>query len=149
MKLQQWRPSDALRRRRSAFISRIDVSGVGSIFVFFVALFTVSTAAHTTHGVSVDWPVVTNPKPQPGALKEDALEIALTRDGNVFFQKQKVWVNELAGLLRQGVKEGSDRKIYFQADGRVIYGNVKVVIDQIEIAGIRDVVFMAFQRAKH
>lgn len=149
MRLQQWRPGDALRKRRSAFISRIDVSGVGSVFVFFVALLMVSPMSHIDRGGGVDWPVVTNPKPQPGALKEDALEIALIRDGNVFFQKHKVSVDELSELLRQGVKDGSDPKVYFQADGRAKYREVEVVVDQIQIAGIKDVVFMAFQRAKH
>jgi hypothetical protein len=39
MKPEQWRPSNTLRKRRTDYVSIIEVSGLASVMIFFLFLF--------------------------------------------------------------------------------------------------------------
>jgi biopolymer transport protein ExbD len=54
-------------------------------------------------------------------------------------------MSNLVPLLREGVREGSERKVYLRADARAKYGEVKAVLDQIRLAGIENVAFMTVE----
>jgi biopolymer transport protein ExbD len=146
MKPEQWRPSAALRKRRTNFFTAIEVSGLLGILLFILVLFMLPALLPRPHLHQVDLAPTGHPKAMPGALKEDALRVMVTRDGTVYLNESRVKNGDLASLLRQGVKEGSERKVYLQADARANYRDVKVVLDQIRLAGIEDVSFITQQR---
>lgn len=81
----------------------------------------------------------------PGANREDAMEITLTRDGRVFFGNHQVRVEELAGEIGERVKNGAEKRIYMAADARAKYGDVKAVLDEIGRAGFEKVSFLAHE----
>ncbi len=83
---------------------------------------------------------------QPGARREDALEVAITRDGMVFFRNHKILLGDLPDLLRQAVRDGAENTVYFKADARVKYGDVKAVLDQIQQSGLQNISFLTEQR---
>ncbi len=140
MKPEQWRPSDALRKRKISFLSVIEVSGLASLMIFFLALLMLPPFLPYPHyGSGVDLAPVDHPKAMPGALKEDALQVLLTRDGTIYCGGRKVAANELASVLQQGLREGSEKKVYLKADARARYGDVKAVLDLIHLAGIENV----------
>jgi hypothetical protein len=71
MKIRQWRPSTALKKRRSKYLSQVDVTGVASIFFFFVFMFLgLIGVPDIPRSISVDSPVSTHAL-SPNALKED------------------------------------------------------------------------------
>jgi biopolymer transport protein ExbD len=129
MRAQQWRPSTALRKRRGHYLSLIDVTGIGSIFSFLLFMFIVGVGGPHDHTrISVDLPTTRYASPQPGALKEDAVEIAMTRAGSVYLQNHKVALAALAEQVRECVREGSDRQIYVYADSRAKFADVAQTI---------------------
>jgi len=77
------------------------------------------------------------------ALREDAMRIQVSRDGNIFFRDVKVAPEHLPDLIGKAIKEGSERRVYFSADARAKYADVKVTLNLIDQAGIRDVTILA------
>jgi biopolymer transport protein ExbD len=139
MKPEQWRPSAVLRKRQTNFFTVIEVSGLLGIMLFILVLFMLPAFLPPPHMHQVDLALTDHPKAMPGALKEDALQVMVTRDGSVYLNDSRVKKGDLASLLQQGVKEGSEKRVYVRADARAKYGEVKAVLDQIRLAGIENV----------
>jgi len=91
---------------------------------------------------SVDWAIAVHSSPQPGALKEDAVLIRVTRDGSVFFRDHRVVHTDLANEIREGVRNGAEKRVYLVVDARAKYGNAIAVLLQIRLAGIENVSFL-------
>ncbi len=147
MEPKQWRPSDVLRKRQGSFFTMIELSGLASLLVFFLVLLMLPPFFRYpyNHGSGVDLAPIDHPKAMAGALKEDALQVTITREGRVFLDGRKVGTNDLIPLLQKGVREGSERKVYLKADARAKYGDVKSVLDLIQQAGIENVALMTEQ----
>ena len=145
MKPEQWRPSAALRKRRTAFFTMIELSGLASLMVFFLVLLMLPPFFRYPYGHGVDLAPTDHPKAMPGALREDALQITVTRDGLVFLTGRRVRPNDLIPLLKEGVREGSERKVYLKADARARYADVNAVLDHIRLAGIENVALLTVQ----
>jgi biopolymer transport protein ExbD/biopolymer transport protein TolR len=120
----------------------LDATGVAAIFVFLVAMYIARTGHDLGSHSNVDFAVASHAKPLPKALREDAIIVTVTRDGGVYFVNTRVVPAELPDLIRKAYANGSERKVYFKADARVKYADVKAVLDQIRAAGIQDVAFL-------
>ena len=72
----------------------------------------------------------------PGALREDAMLISVTRDGNIFFGTHRIRSSDLPASIRESVRRGSERKVYLKVDARAKYGDAAAVIDEIRLVGI-------------
>src|ERR1700681_4834083 len=100
MKTQQWRPSARLRKRSVLHLSIIDVSGVAAVMVFLLAMFILERSYHGWYSSAVDRVSASHSTFQPGAVKEDALVIHLTRDGRIYFGSNKVTPEQIPELIR-------------------------------------------------
>jgi biopolymer transport protein ExbD len=94
------------------------------------------------YGSSVDRAIVVHSSPQPDALKEDAMLISITRDGSVFFRDHRVVPADLANEIREGVRNGAEKRVYLEVDARAKYGCAKAILVQIRLAGIDNVSFL-------
>jgi biopolymer transport protein ExbD len=124
----------------------IELSGLAGIMLFFVVLFMLPAFLPRGHIHSVDLASADHSKAVPGALKEDALQVSVTRDGTILLNDSNVARGDLVLLLQKGVREGSERKVYLRADARARYVDVEAVIDQIRLAGIEDITLVTEQR---
>jgi biopolymer transport protein ExbD/biopolymer transport protein TolR len=90
--------------------------------------------------VQVDMVRVENATNMPDADKEDAIVVAITRDGNVFLGQNKTAVSELGRevSVKLADKVGS-KTIYIRADARAQYRAVEDAIDAVRTAGVEDV----------
>jgi biopolymer transport protein TolR len=70
------------------------------------------------------------------------LEVAITRDGRVYFGHGAIALTNLSGAIREEVGHGAQRKVYIRADMRARYGGVKQVLDAVSAAGIENVAFL-------
>jgi len=95
-----------------------------------------------THGSIVDLPRTWHASPMPRAVREDALSVAITRDGKIYFRNTAISAEELPGKIREGLKNGAEKKVYLRADARARYGDVKQVLIKIRQAGIENVCFL-------
>ncbi len=88
-------------------------------------------------GASVDRATVDNPRDMDAADKEDAIVVAITRDGSIFLGSQKVDLAQLTGVLKEklAAKQG-DKTVFLNSDRGALYGKVVAVVDEIRSAGV-------------
>jgi biopolymer transport protein TolR len=141
-----WSPSKAaaLRaaKRRPSIYPAIDLMPFHGVSLVLLIMFMCYPGAF--HGDSpVDLPKARSATLQSGAVREDAIRIAVTRDGSRFFGSNKAEPGELSDLIRTATRAGSERKVYLLADCRAKDEDVEIVFDQIRLAGITNVVILA------
>jgi biopolymer transport protein ExbD/biopolymer transport protein TolR len=86
--------------------------------------------------VSVDMVPTNNPREMPDADKEDAVVVAVTRDGNVFLGSDQASVGELSTKVLELVATRVDKTVYIKSDARAKYERVVTVIDAVRSAGV-------------
>jgi biopolymer transport protein ExbD/biopolymer transport protein TolR len=86
--------------------------------------------------VNVDLPTATAAVVMENANKEDAVTIAVTRDGRAFLGADQVSVDSLAAKITDKLTNKTDKEVYLRADVRANYGKVMDVVDQIRAAGV-------------
>jgi biopolymer transport protein TolR len=92
--------------------------------------------------VAVDLAKASNPIEMAEADREDALVVAITRDGNVWFGSNHVTLENLPVVIQQRVSQGAERTVYIRADMRARYGGVARVLACVRAAGIERVAFL-------
>jgi biopolymer transport protein ExbD/biopolymer transport protein TolR len=134
--------------RRATLISSIDVSPFASVLIVLVALWMVPGLFIWSHtdGVSADPPKVRHPISVPCARREDAILIAVMRNGDIFFVNEQVSPYSLSHRIRGMVKSGSEPVVYVRADARSKWSRVEDVLDEIHSSGLDHVVFLVDQR---
>jgi biopolymer transport protein ExbD/biopolymer transport protein TolR len=87
-------------------------------------------------GVSVDLAKVNNPTQMPDADKEDALIVAVMRDGQVFFGNDKTPPDQLTQKVKDRLANRIDKRVFVRADARAKFGAVVSVVDNVRAAGV-------------
>lgn len=115
--------------------------------VMFAVLLTFLVETKPFHGFGPDLPKVLHPVSMPGANREDATRIAVTRDGKVYFGSAQVETSAISGKLKDRLKDRYvERKVYITADARTYWKTVNLVLQQVREAEILRVVFLVDQR---
>jgi biopolymer transport protein ExbD len=78
----------------------------------------------------------------PGALREDALRIMISRDGQVYLGRYAVAARDLPGMVLERLRNGAERRVYVAVDGRAQYGDVETVLEAVRLAGIDKLTFV-------
>jgi biopolymer transport protein ExbD/biopolymer transport protein TolR len=97
-------------------------------------------------GVSVDLAKTNNPVQMPDADKEDALLVAVTRDGKVFFGSDQISPDQLTNKVKDKLANRVDKRVFVRADARTKYGNVVEVVDNVRAAGVDQLGLLTEQR---
>jgi biopolymer transport protein ExbD/biopolymer transport protein TolR len=95
----------------------------------------------------VDIPAARHSSLKPGANREDALIVAVSRDGSIYLDDARVAPDDLPDQLREAIRYGTQKAVYVKADSRAKYGDVKAVLDKIHLAGIEKVTFLTEERS--
>ena len=80
------------------------------------------------------------------ADKEDAVVIAVTRDGRIFLGQNQVSEADLTSKVGDALKDKTSKQIYLRADARAKYGTVTDAIDDVRTAGVDEVGLLTEQR---
>jgi len=75
-------------------------------------------------------------KDMQDADKEDAVVVAVTRDGNIFLGNTQVQKADLSGQVKDRISNKLDKTVYLKSDARAKYGDVVAVVDEIRSAGV-------------
>jgi len=70
------------------------------------------------------------------ADKEDAIVVAVTRDGSIFLGNTQVQKADLTGQVKDRISNKLDKTVYLKSDARAKYGDVVAVVDEIRSAGV-------------
>jgi biopolymer transport protein ExbD/biopolymer transport protein TolR len=135
----------AVRNEGSKVNSNINVTPMVDVMLVLLIIFMVITPM-LQNKVSVDMAKVDNPTNMPDADKEDAIVVAITRDGGVFLGQNKVAVTELGGLVRDKLADKPGKTIFVRADARAQFRAVEDAIDAVRTAGVDDVGLLTQKR---
>jgi biopolymer transport protein ExbD/biopolymer transport protein TolR len=135
----------AVRNEGSKVNSNINVTPMVDVMLVLLIIFMVITPM-LQNKVSVDMAKVDNPTNMPDADKEDAIVVAVTRDGGVFLGQNKVAVSELGGLVRDKLADKPGKTIFVRADARAQFRAVEDAIDAVRTAGVDDVGLLTQKR---
>src|SRR5512142_3265878 len=123
------------RNEGSKVNSNINVTPMVDVMLVLLIIFMVITPM-LQKGVSVDLAKTNNPTQMPDADKEDALLVAITRDGKIFFGSDQVQPDQLTGKVKDRLTNRVDKRVFIKADARTKYGNVVDVVDDVRSAGV-------------
>jgi biopolymer transport protein ExbD len=121
-------------------VSDINVTPMVDVMLVVLIIFMVITPM-LNKGVNVDLARARNPIVMSDADKEDAVIVAITRDGQTFLSPglQKVNVDELAPKVKDLLADKPSKIVYIRADGRAKYETVEDVVDNLRAGGVDDV----------
>jgi biopolymer transport protein ExbD/biopolymer transport protein TolR len=97
-------------------------------------------------GVSVDMAKTESPIAMADADKEDALIVAIMRDGTVYFGSEKTPADQLTNKLKDKLANRVDKRVFVRADARARYGAVTDVVDNVRAAGVDQLGLLTEQR---
>jgi len=126
-------------------VADINVTPMVDVMLVLLIIFMVITPM-LQDKVHLDMAKVDNPINMPDADKEDAIVVAITRDGGVLLGQNKVAVTELGGLVREKLSDKPGKTIYVRADARAQYRAVEDAIDAVRTAGVDDVGLLTNKR---
>jgi len=87
-------------------------------------------------GKSVDLARTDTAKDMQDADKDDAIVVAVTRDGSIFLGNNQIQKADLQGQVKDRVSNKQDKTVFLKSDARAKYGDVVAVVDEIRSAGV-------------
>jgi biopolymer transport protein ExbD len=84
----------------------------------------------------VDLAMTNNAREMKEADKDDAIVVAVTRDGSIFLNNTKLSKEDITGQVKDRLTNRLDKTVYVKSDARAKYGDVVAVVDEIRSAGV-------------
>jgi biopolymer transport protein ExbD/biopolymer transport protein TolR len=125
--------------------SNINVTPMVDVMLVLLIIFMVITPM-LQKTVTVDMAKTNNPTPMADADKEDAVLVAIQRDGSIFLDTTKVGPEELTNKVKERIATKADKKVYVKADARAHYKAVVEVVDNVRSAGVSDLGLLTEQK---
>ncbi len=96
--------------------------------------------------VAIDLASVVNATAMPDADKEDAVVVAVTRDGAVYLGQNRIDTSQLGSAVRDKLADKTDKTIFVRADRRAQFKAVEDAIDDVRTAGVDTVNLLTQKR---
>jgi biopolymer transport protein ExbD len=125
--------------------SNINVTPMVDVMLVLLIIFMVITPM-LTKSRPVELAKTNNPIQMPDADKEDALIVAVQRDGKIFFDTTQVGPDELTQKIKDRIANRVDKKVYVKADARAKYKAVVDVVDNVRSAGVSELGLLTEQK---
>src|ERR1700687_2169399 len=104
------------------------------MLVLLIIFMVVTPMLQKTH--QVDMATVNNARDMKDADKDDAVVVAVTRDGTLFLGNNKISKEEITGQVKDRIANKLDKTVYVKSDARAKYGDVVAVVDEFRSAGV-------------
>lgn len=121
---------------KNKYISEINVTPFVDVMLVLLIIFMV-TAPMMIQGENVELP-----ESGSGNIAGESVKwvITITKDGEYFFNDEKVGINYLSGFLRDKLKsETNPPEVFIKGDKGALYGKVVAAMSEIKSAGIQNV----------
>jgi biopolymer transport protein ExbD len=125
----------AYKPQAGAQMASPNVIPMADIMLVLLIIFMVVTPM-LQKGVSVDMANVNNPHDMKDADKDDAIVVAVTRDGKIYLGNTQLNKEDLTGQIKDRISTRLDKTVYVKSDARAKYGDVVAVVDEIRSAGV-------------
>src|SRR5271167_21573 len=87
-------------------------------------------------GVSVDMAKVNNAEDMQNADKDDAVILAVTRDGKMYLGSKQITLDEITTAVKDQIANRLDKTVFVRSDARAKYGDVVKAVDEVRSAGV-------------
>ncbi len=120
-----------------AVVSDINVTPMVDVMLVLLIIFMVITPM-LSKGQNVTLVKARYPIKMQEADREDAILIAITRDGKVFLSPGNLQMvpDQLSGKVKDLQQNRQDKTVYIKADARARFASVTDVIDNLRTAGV-------------
>ena len=115
--------------------SNINVTPMVDVMLVLLIIFMVITPM-LNNKVNVDLPTVSNAVVMENANKEDAVTVAVTRDGKIFLGADQVTPDDMGAKISAKLENQTTKEVFMRADNRALYGKVMDAVDGIRAAGV-------------
>ena len=115
--------------------SNINVTPMVDVMLVLLIIFMVITPM-LNNKVNVDLPKADAAVVMEDANKEDAITVAVTRDGTTFLGGDRVTLDDLGPKISAKLENKSVKEVFMRADQRANYGKVMDAVDGIRSAGV-------------
>ncbi len=116
-------------------VAAINVTPMVDVMLVLLIIFIVITPM-LSKGVSVDMAKTKNPSEMAAADKEDAVLIAVTREGKTFLGTNQTPPDQLPQKVKDMLTNRLDKTVYIKSDARARYEKVVDVVDNLRAAGV-------------
>jgi biopolymer transport protein TolR len=128
----------AYKPKVGATMSAPNVIPMADIMLVLLIIMMVITPMLTNHQL-VDMPKAKNWENMSPAERDDAVVVAITRDGRYFLGNNEIAINTLTSTVQDKMSNKLSKTVYIRADENAKYGDVKKVVDAVRDAGIDNV----------
>jgi biopolymer transport protein ExbD len=104
------------------------------MLVLLIIFMVVTPMLQKTH--QVDLASAKNARDMKDADKDDAIVVAVTRDGSLYMGNTKINKEEITGQIKDRLANKLDKTVYVKSDARAKYGDVVAIVDEIRSAGV-------------
>ncbi len=118
--------------------SNINVTPMVDVMLVLLIIFMVITPM-LNNKVNVDLPKADAAVVMEDANKEDAVTVAVTRDGRVFLGGDQVTVDDMGSKISAKLENKTTKEVFFRGDMRANYGKVMDAVDGIRSAGVSQI----------
>ena len=125
--------------------SNINVTPMVDVMLVLLIIFMVITPM-LQNKVSIDLAKTDNPTAMPDADKEDAIVVAVTRNGDLYLGQDRVRAEELGAKVRDKLADKPGKEIFVRADARAKFLDVENAIDDVRTAGVESVGLLTEKR---
>ena len=87
-------------------------------------------------GVTVDMTRARNWENMPNADKDDAVIVAVSRDGHFYLGNDETSLDKITTQVKDKISERLDKTVFVRSDARAKYGDVVKVVDAVRDAGV-------------
>jgi biopolymer transport protein ExbD len=134
-----------IRNEGAKVTSTINVTPMVDVMLVLLIIFMVITPM-ITPGQTVQLAKTEHPLLMPDADKDDALVVAINREGQIFFGAEKIDAANLTQKIRDRLAGRNDKPVFVKADARCHYGKVVKVVDDVRAAGVNELGLLTEQR---
>ncbi len=121
--------------------ARIEIIPLIDIMFFLLASFMMVSLSQThMKGIRVNLPSPSS-VPQQDPTKKDYVSIRVTEGNLVYFDKEKIPLEEVLPRLIKVYATNPEAKIFIRGDAEAVHGNVTRVLDQIRSSGFTKISF--------
>ncbi len=123
------------KRKNPPPVSEMNVIPMADVMLVMLIIFMVVTPM-LSKGVSVDMVRTRNPIQMQAADRDDAILLAVTRDGKTFLGTTQVPIDQVPARVRDLLTMRLDKTVYLKSDARARYEIVVEMIDNLRAAGV-------------
>ena len=125
----------AFKKELGDVSSEPNVVPMADVMLVLLIIFMVVTPM-LQKGVSVQMARALNPQSMPDADKEDAVLVAVTRDGNIFLGRDQIELQDLGEEVRGMIATRVDKTVYIKSDARAKFAQVVKAVNEIRSVGV-------------